>query len=131
MKLTKFLYDFLVKDEYNWELDDYSEYPFEVKEEDYKDVLETKYGYKRYITLDYKADKWVLDHGIEVVKEEITDFDLEKAYVTKNIVFKYDNKFYTFDYDYSYNWDDDYPIGRELREVFPKEIIVTVYNINE
>lgn len=127
MKLTKFLYDFLIKDEYNWDLEAPSDYPFEINEEDYKDVLENKWGGKRYITLDYKADKWVMEHNIQVMKEEITDYDLEKAYVTKTMVFRFDDKYYTFTYDYSYDWDDDWPIGRELEEVTPREVTVTIY----
>ena len=127
MKLTKFLYDFLIKDEYNWDLEEPSDYPFEINEEDYKDVLENKWGEKRYITLDYKADKWVMEHDIQVMSEEITDYDLEKAYVTKTMVFKFDDKYYTFDYDYSYNWDDDQPTGRKLKEVHPVEKTITVY----
>lgn len=127
MKLTKFLYDFLIKDEYNWDLEAPSDYPFEVNEEDYKDILENKWGGKRYITLDYKADKWVMEHNIQVMKEEITDYDLEKAYVTKTMVFRFDDKYYTFTYDYSYNWDDDWPVGRELKEVTPREVTVTIY----
>ena len=127
MKLTQFLYDFLIKDEYNWNLEEPSDYPFEINEEDYKDVLEDKWGRKRYITLDYKADKWVMEHDIQVMSEEVTDYDLEKAYVTKTMVFKFDDKYYTFDYDYSYNWDDDWSIGRELKEVHPVEKTITVY----
>lgn len=127
MKLTQFLYDLLVKDEYNWDLEEPSNYPFEINEEDYKDVLEDKCGNKRYITLDYKADKWVMEHNIQVMKEEITDYDLEKAYVTKTMVFRFDDKYYTFNYDYSYNWDDDWPIGKELKEVHPKEKTITIY----
>jgi len=127
MKLTKFLYDFLINDEYNWNLEESSDYPFEINEEDYKDVLEDRWGQKRYITLDYKADKWIREHDIQVMSEEIIDYDLEEAYVTKTIVFKFDDKYYTFDYDHSYNWDDDPPIGRKLKEVHPVEKTITVY----
>ena len=127
MKLTKFLYDLIVREEYNWELDDLSDYPFEIKEEDYKDIIEDKWGYKRYITLDYKADKWVLEHGFEVMEESIVDYDLEKAYIVKKVVFKLDNKYYTFEYYYSYNWDDDECIGKELKEVHPIEVTKIIY----
>lgn len=127
MKLTKFLYDFLIKDEYNWDLEEPSDYPFEINEEDYKDVLEDKWGGKRYITLDYKADKWVMEHDIQVMSEEITDYDLEKAYVTKRMVFKLDNHYYAFEYNYSYYWDDEDIIDNELQEVHPVEKTITVY----
>jgi len=127
MKLTQFLYDLLVKDEYNWDLEEPSDYPFEINEEDYKVTEIGQFGYTYYPKLNEKADAWFKKHNIEVVSEEITDYDLEKAYVTKTIVFRFDDKYYTFNYDYSYNWDDDWPIGKELKEVHPKEKTITIY----
>ena len=114
MVLTQFLYDRLVKWDTNWEMDP-EEYPFEVKEEDTWQELEDK------------AEAWEEEHGLEEIEEEIVDYDLEKSYVTKRLVFKLDDHYYVFEYDYSYYWDDDGPIDRELKEVHPVERTITVY----
>ena len=127
MKLTSFLLYYLVHEEYKWDFDGPSDYPFEVTEEDYKITETNPYGYVYYTALDDKADAWIKEHNIEVVDEQDTYTDLEKAYTTKRYVFSYDDKYYAFDYDYSYYWDDDEPLKKELKEVHPKEITVTVY----
>lgn len=114
MKLTQFLYDRLVKWDTDWEMDP-EEYPFEVKEEDTWQELEDK------------ADAWAEEHGLEEIEEEIVDYDLEKSYVTKRMVFKLDEHYYVFEYDYSYYWDDEEIIGDELKEVHPVERTITVY----
>lgn len=61
----------------------------------------------------------------EVVSEEIYAFDLEKCYVTKEIIFvRYsDNKYFRCYYDFSYHWKDP---GAIATEVFPKEIVQTI-----
>lgn len=127
MKLTRFLLYYLIHEEYKWDFDEPSDYPFEVTEEDYKITETGPYGHIYYTALDNKADAWIIKHGIEIVDEKDTYTDLEKAYTTKRFVLKYDNKYYEFHYDYSYYWDDDEPIGKELKEVHPKEITITVY----
>lgn len=114
MKLTQFLYDRLIKWDCDWDMED-AEYPFEVKEGDTWQELEDK------------AEAWEKEHGLEEIEDEIIDYDLEKAYVTKRIVFKLDNHYYAFEYDYSYYWDDTDVIGIELKEVHPVEKTVTVY----
>lgn len=114
MKLTQFLYDRLVKWDWDWDMED-AEYPFEVKEEDTWQELENK------------AEAWEKEHGLEEIEDEVIDYDLEKAYVTKRMVFKLDNHYYAFEYDYSYYWDDDDVIGIELKEVHPVEKTITVY----
>lgn len=114
MKLTQFLYDFLIKWEYDWELEP-EEYPFEVTEED------------DYKSLEAKAEAWITEHGLQEIDEELLSYDLEKAYVTKRVVFKLDGHYYEFEYDYSYYYDDDEPIGKELKEVFPVKKTIIVY----
>lgn len=114
MKLTRFLYERLVKWETDWDMDP-EEYPFEVEEEDTWQELEDK------------AEAWEEEHGLEVIEDEVIHYDLEKAYVTKRMVFKFDNHYYTFEYDYSYYWDDEDVIKRELKEVHPVEKTITVY----
>lgn len=114
MKLTKFLYDRLV----NWEYDcgmDHEEFPFEVKEEDtWQELVD-------------KAEAWENEHGLEEIESKVISYDLEKSYVTKRIVFKLDNHYYAFEYDYSYYWDDEDIIGKELQEVHPVEKTIIVY----
>jgi len=114
MKLTQFLYDRLVKWDTNWDMDP-KEYPFEVKEEDTWQELEDK------------AEAWENEHGLEEIEDEAIDYDLEKGYVTKRMVFKLDDHYYAFEYDYSYYWEDTDIIGEELKEVHPVEKTITVY----
>ena len=127
MKLTPFLLYYFIHDEYNWDFDEDDAYPFEVTDEDFKVTEIGQFGYTYYPKLNEKADAWFREHNVEVVSEEITDYDLEKAYVTKRVVFSYDDKYYVFHYDYSYYWDDDDPLDRELKEVHPKEKTITIY----
>lgn len=114
MKLTQFLYNRLVEGYCDWDMEDV-EYPFEVKEED------------NWQELEDKAEAWEEEHGLEKIKDEVIYYDLEKAYVTKRMIFKFDNHYYAFEYDYSYYWDDEDVIGGELEEVHPVEKTITVY----
>ena len=114
MKLTRYLYNLLVKWEIDWEMDP-EEYPFEIKEEDTCQELADK------------AEAWEQEHGLEEIDDEIIDYDLEKSYVTRRVVFKLDNHYYAFEYDYSYYWDDEDVIGKELEEVHPVEKTIIVY----
>lgn len=114
MELTQFLYDRLVKWDCDWDRED-AEYPFEIKEEDTWQELEDK------------AEAWEKEHGLEEVEDEIIDYDLEKSYITKRMVFKFDNHYYAFEYDYSCYWDDEDMVGKELQEVHPVEKTITVY----
>jgi len=124
MILNEFLYTYLTTEDYDWDLEGY---PFETMEEDFKDVQIDKWGHKSYPSLNKKADDYINMHGIEVMLDNIIDYDLEKSYLTRRLVFKYDNKYYEFKYDYSYYWTDDEPIGKILNEVHPKEKTITVY----
>ena len=114
MKLTQFLYDRLVKWDCDFDMDP-EEYPFEVKEEDTWQELEDK------------AEAWENEHGLEVMEDEVVEYDLEKSYVTKRMVFKLDNHYYVFLYAYSCYWDDEDIIGTELKEVHPIKRTITVY----
>ena len=114
MKLTQFLYDRLVKWDTNWYMDP-EKYPFEIKEEDTPQELEDK------------AEAWEKEHGLEEIENEIIDYDLEEAYVIKRMVFKFDNHYYAFEYEYSYYWDAEDVIERELQEVYPVEKTITIY----
>ena len=112
MKLTQFLYNLLTK--WDWDMEGV-EYPFEVKEGDTWQELEDR------------TEAWEKEHGLEEIENEVIDYDLEKAYVTKRIVFKLDNHYYAFEYDCSCYWDDKDVIGTELEEVYPVEKTITVY----
>lgn len=70
------------------------------------------------------------DHGFVCVKDEITSSDPEDGGADHDCVIKRlsDNKFFEFiycDWDMDYNFDRDFP--ENLKEVFPKDIVVTVY----
>ena len=114
MKLTQFLYDRLVKWGCDWDMED-AEYPFEVKEGD------------TWKELEDKAEAWEEEHGLEEIEDEVLDYDLEKSYVTKRMVFKLDGHYYAFEYYYSYYWNDEDIIGEELEEVHPVEKTIIVY----
>ena len=114
MKLTQFLYDALVSWEYNWDLKP-EEYPFKITEED------------NYKSLEEKADAWIEEHNLEEVEDKILDFDLEKSYLYKRMVFKLDGHYYAFEYYYSPYWIDYEPVDQELKEVFPVEKTIIVY----
>ena len=57
--------------------------------------------------------------------------DLEKAYETRSVVFKFDDKYYRFEYDHSYDWDDEDVLEEELEEVIPVEETIIVYKRKE
>lgn len=114
MKLTQFLYDRLIRWDCDWDMED-AEYPFEVKEGDTWQELEDK------------ALAWEEEHGLEEIEDEVIDYDLEKAYVTKRMVFKLDDHYYAFEHDYSCYWNDTDVIDKELKEVHPVEKTITVY----
>ena len=114
MKLTRFLYDALVRWEHDWEMEP-EEYPFEVTDED------------DYKTLDKKAEAWGSEHGLEEIEDKIVDYDLEKSYAVKRMVFKFDGHYYAFNYYDSIYWDDFDDLDTELKEVFPVTKTITVY----
>lgn len=119
MKLSWFLYKILVCDEWYFEDPTPEDYPFEITQEEL-DKMDRE-------SFEELCNKWWEKHNMEVMEDEITDYDLEKAYLTRRLVFRYDDKYYMFYYDYSYYWDDDDIIGKELDEVFPHEKTVTYY----
>lgn len=68
---------------------------------------------------------------IEVINTQydIVDIDLEKGYTTYTAIVKINDKYYSFDYDHSYDWDFEQGLNsdQELIEVKPKEITTTIY----
>ena len=119
MKLSWFLYKALVCDEWYFEDLQPEDVPFEITQEELDNMDRDAF--------EVLCNKWWEEHNIEVMEDEITDYDLEKSYLTRRLVFRYDDKYYMFYYDYSYYWDDDDIIGEELDEVFPHEKTVIYY----
>lgn len=65
-------------------------------------------------------------HGFKVIKNEVTYYDLEKCYEDKDIIFKFDDKYYHYSFSDSSYWEDEEVIGTELLEVKPVERVITV-----
>ena len=70
---------------------------------------------------------------IEVINLEynIIDNDLEKAYTEYTAIVKINNKYYSFDWYYTWNWnfEDRVDVDMELTEVTPKEVTTTIYEV--
>mgnify|MGYP000879069351 CR=1 FL=1 len=68
---------------------------------------------------------------IEVInsKYNINYIDLEKSYINYTAIIKIKDKYYSFDWYYTWNWDfeDQVDANADLTEVFPKEVTVTEY----
>lgn len=117
MKLNKFLWYSLIYGEYPYEEIELEDIPFKVTKEDFENE-------DHYYNL---CDMWWKAHGIREMGSDILDYDLEGSYLTRRVVFKYDNKYYAFRYQESPYWKDDGIIDSELKEVFPKEKTITIY----
>lgn len=68
---------------------------------------------------------------IEVLNSryDINDIDLEKSFIDYTAIIKIEDKYYSFDWYYTWYWnfEDRIDIDKELTEVFPKEITITKY----
>ena len=68
---------------------------------------------------------------IEVINSRynINYIDLEKSYINYTAIIKIEDKYYSFDWYYTWNWDfeDQVDANADLTEVFPKEVTVTEY----
>ena len=56
-------------------------------------------------------------------------FDLEKSYINYTAIIKTEDKYYSFDWYYTWYWnfEDQVDADKDLIEVFPKEVTVTTY----
>lgn len=56
-------------------------------------------------------------------------FDLEKSYINYTAIIKIENKYYSFDWYYTWYWnfEDQVDADKDLIEVFPKEVTITTY----
>jgi uncharacterized protein (DUF302 family) len=78
MKFPYSVLHYVISEDIDW--DDLDELPFEAEENaDYDEVCN-------------KLDEYFREHGIEVVKQETTYCDLEKAYEKVEIIFSFDGK---------------------------------------
>lgn len=77
------------------------------------DYLKRLYSYIRVIDLEYNT----------------IDINLEKAYTKYRAIVEINNKYYSFDWYYTWNWnfEDQVDSDEDLTEVFPKEVTITVY----
>lgn len=56
-------------------------------------------------------------------------FDLEKSYINYTAIIKIEDKYYSFDWYYTWYWnfEDQVDVDKDLIEVFPKEVTITTY----
>lgn len=68
---------------------------------------------------------------IEVINSRynINNIDLEKAYINYTAIIKIEDKYYSFDWYYTWYWTfaDQVDADADLTEVFPKKVTVTRY----
>ena len=68
---------------------------------------------------------------IEVIdsRYNIKYIDLEKSYINYTAIIKIEDKYYSFDWYYTWNWDfeDQVDADADLTEVIPKEVTITKY----
>ena len=68
---------------------------------------------------------------IEVINTQYrTNYiDLEKSYINYTAIIKIEDKYYSFDWYYTWYWTfaDQVDADKDLIEVFPKEVTITTY----
>lgn len=68
---------------------------------------------------------------IEVINDRynINNIDLEKAFINYTAIIKIKDKYYSFDWYYTWYWtlEDQVNADADLTEVFPKKVTVTRY----
>ena len=68
---------------------------------------------------------------IEIIntKYRTNYFDLEKSYINYTAIIKIEDKYYSFDWYYTWYWPfkDQVDADKDLTEVFPKEVTITTY----
>lgn len=68
---------------------------------------------------------------IEVIdsRYNIKYIDLEKSYINYTAIIKIEDKYYSFDWYYTWYWDfeDQVDADADLTEVIPKEVTITKY----
>lgn len=66
---------------------------------------------------------------IEVIdsKYHINDIDLEKSFINYTAIIKIKDKYYSFDWYYTWHWSLEDQVDADLVEVTPKEITTIIY----
>ena len=68
---------------------------------------------------------------IEIIDDtyDINDIDLDKSYIDYTAIIKINDKYYSFDWDYTWYWDFEERVNanQDLVEVIPKEVTITKY----
>mgnify|MGYP003621901211 FL=1 len=79
------------------------------------DYLENLYSYIKVIDTKYNT----------------IDIDLEKAYTEYTAIIKIKDKYYSFDWYYTWYWTfkDQVDADADLTEVIPKEVTITKYEV--
>lgn len=123
MKLRLDEYYYILNKDYGWEeieeympddiADKYLEFCESHNLDEVYDYLKRLYSYIRVIDLEYNT----------------IDIDLEKAYTKYRAIVEVNNKYYSFDWYYTWNWnfEDQVDANADLTEVFPKEVTITEY----
>ena len=121
MKLRLDEYYYIIS--YNWdgiedympenmanELDKFSE---SHSQDEIFDYLENLYSYIKVINSEYN----------------INEVDLEKSLINYTAIIKIEDKYYSFDWYYTWNWrfEDRVDVDKDLVEVTPRKKTITVY----
>ena len=121
MKLRLDEYYFIIKEE--WE--DIESYMPEDMAEEFEKFRESHTRDEIYNYL-----KNLYSH-IEVIdsRYNIKYIDLEKSYINYTAIIKIEDKYYSFDWYYTWYWrfEDQVDADADLTEVFPKEVTVIRY----
>lgn len=68
---------------------------------------------------------------IEIIDDtyNINDMDLDKSYIDYTAIIKINDKYYSFDWYYTWYWDFEERVNanQDLVEVIPKEVTITKY----
>ena len=93
-----------------------------------KELLKFELSHNYYEISDYLEN---LYSYIEVIdsKYNINDIDLEKSFINYTAIIKIKDKYYSFDWYYTWYWTfkDQVDADKDLIEVFPKEVTITTY----
>ena len=121
MKLRLDEYYFIIKEE--WE--DIESYMPEDMAEKFEKFRESHTRNEIYNYL-----KNLYSH-IEVIdsRYNINYIDLEKSYINYTAIIKIEDKYYSFDWYYTWYWrfEDQVDADTDLTEVFPKKVTITRY----
>lgn len=121
MKLRLDEYYYIISDEWGEEENYMSQYMVE-------ELNKFRESHTQEETFDYLEN---LYSYIEVIdsKYNINDIDLEKSFINYTAIIKIKDKYYSFDWYYTWHWslEDQVDADTDLIEVVPKEVTITKY----